>query len=310
MTTPLSVLLPKSSTTLGLLCALGAWFMFSLNDVGVKLLSEEYALHQIILVRSVVGLTITLAVIMPLEGGWSLIKTTNVGIHITRGLLIVIANMTFFVGLSVISLPEASAIFFIAPLFITALSVIFLGETVGVRRWLAVGVGMVGVLIMAALAYAGTQILTRKIGLTEKASTMSFYIQLVFVISCVCFGALFSDGRYANPDSPPIDFLFRQWVLPEFSDGLIMVGLGITSGFGGYLVSQAYRLCAAAVVAPFEYMALLLAIFWGVTLWGEWPDLTAWIGITLIFSSGLFIFWREVVLDRKFVIKHPMPRNR
>lgn len=306
---------------------MGAWFLFSLNDVGVKLLSTDYALHQIILIRSVVGLCITLCVIMPLEGGLILIKTNNKMVHLFRGLLIVMANMTFFVGLSVISLPEASAIFFIAPLFITALSVLFLGETVGIRRWIAVAIGLTGVIVMlrpgsdaftyaaflplvAALAYAGTQVLTRKIGLTEKASTMSFYIQLVFVVVCVIFGLLFSDGRYANPDNAPIDFLFREWQMPALKDGLIMAGLGVTSGFGGYLVSQAYRLCAAAVVAPFEYMALILAIFWGVTLWGEWPDVVAWVGIALIFFAGIYVFWREVVLDQKFVIKHPMPRNR
>ena len=316
-----------STTVTGLLCAMGAWVAFSLNDVGIKLLSGDYALHQIVLVRSTVGLLITLCLIMPLEGGLTLIKTRHIGTHIVRGLLIVLANMTFFVSLAVLSLPVASAIFFIAPLFITALSVIFLDEQVGARRWVAVVIGLVGVIVMlrpgsaaftyaaflplaAALAYAGTQILTRKIGLADKASTMSFYIQLVFVIVCLLFGVLFSDGRYANPDNAPVDFLFRAWKIPSTGDFLIMFGLGITSGFGGYLVSQAYRLCAAAIVAPFEYMALILAIFWGVTLWGEWPDLVSWIGISLIFFSGLFVFWREVVLDQKFVIKHPMPRNR
>jgi drug/metabolite transporter (DMT)-like permease len=317
----------SSGTATGLLCAMGAWVAFSLNDVGIKFLSGDYALHQIVLVRSVVGLLITLCLIMPLEGGWSLIKTNHLGTHLFRGLLIVLANMTFFVGLAVLSLPEASAIFFIAPLFITALSVIFLGEAVGPRRWVAVLIGLAGVIVMlrpgteaftyaaflplaAALAYAGTQVLTRKIGLADKASTMSFYIQFIFVIVCVAFGVLFSDGRYANPNNAPLDFLFRAWQVPDTGDFLIMIGLGITSGFGGYLVSQAYRLCAAAIVAPFEYMALLLAIFWGVTLWGEWPDFVAWVGILLIFFSGLYVFWREVVLDRKFVIKHPMPRNR
>jgi drug/metabolite transporter (DMT)-like permease len=89
-----------------------------------------------------------------------------------------------------------------------------------------------------------------------------------------------------------------------------MLGLGISSGVGGYLVSQAYRICEAALIAPFEYLALVLAIIWGISIWGEWPDLVAWVGIVMIFSSGLFVFWREVMLDKKFVVRHPMPRNR
>lgn len=308
-----------STTSVGLLCAIGAWFMFSLNDVGIKFLSDGYALHQIVLVRAIAAITLTLAVIMPLEGGYALMKTRFPGTHLIRGLCVLLANMTFFMGLAVISLPEASAIFFIAPLFITALSVMFLGEKVGPRRWMAVAIGFAGVVVMlrpgtsafkyaallplfAAFAYACLQILTRRIGLKEKASTMSFYIQVVFVVVCAFFGLLFGDGRYANPVNPALDFLFRAWVVPTSRDWLIMIGLGVASGIGGYLVSQAYRLCAAAVVAPFEYLALVLAIFWGITLWGEWPDRWAWLGIILIFSSGLYVFWREVVLDKRVVV--------
>lgn len=316
-----------STNLLGILCASGAWFAFSLNDVGIKYLSGAYALHQIVFVRAVVALCMTLLVFMPLEGGSALLKTRHPFMHIARGLCVVMANLTFFTGLATISLPEASAIFFVAPLFITALSVVFLGERVGPRRWMAVVVGLIGVVIMlrpgtdafrlagllplcAALGYAVLQILTRRIGLREKASTMSFYIQIVFVFVCAMFGLLVGDGRYAPGDNASLDFLLRAWVWPQPMDLAIMCGLGVASGFGGYLVSQAYRICQAAVLAPFEYLALLLAIFWGVVLWGEWPDLVAWSGIVLILGAGLYVFWREVVLNREFVVVHPMPRNR
>jgi len=301
--------------------------MFSLNDVGIKLLSGDYPLHQIIWVRALVGITVTLTILLPLEGGYQQLKTPFLKIHLLRGLCVVAANMMFFTGLATISLPEASAIFFIAPLFITALSVIFLDEKVGVWRWLAVAVGLAGVIVMlrpgtsafkfaallplsAAAAYATLQVLTRKIGLQEKASVMAFYIQFVFIVVCTTFGLMFGDGRYGNPLHPSIDFLFRAWVMPSPLDLSIMLGLGLSSGVGGYLISQAYRICEAALIAPFEYLALVLAIIWGISLWGEWPDNIAWIGITMIFASGLFVFWREIVLDRRFVIKHPMPRNR
>jgi len=301
--------------------------MFSLNDVGIKLLSGDYPLHQMVLVRALVGILITLCILLPLEGGYRQLKTPFLKIHLLRGFSVVISNMLFFTGLATISLPEASAIFFIAPLFITAFSVIFLGESVGIRRWLAVGFGLAGAIVMlrpgtsaftyaalfplfAAIAYAILQILTRKIGMREKASVMAFYIQMMFIVVCTTFGLLFGDGRFANPSNPSIDFLFRAWVMPQPLDFAIMVGLGISSGIGGYLISQAYRICEAALIAPFEYLALLLAIIWGISLWGEWPDLVAWTGIAMIFSAGLFVFWREVVLDKKFVVVHPMPRNR
>ena len=315
------------SVGLGITSALIAWFCFSLNDVGIKFLSGDYALHQIVLVRSSVGLFLTLAVIMPLEGGYGLIRTKHLGLHLLRGFCVVLANMLFFVGLASISLPEATSLFFVAPLFITALSVVFLGEKVGWYRWFAISVGLLGVVVMlrpgsdafrlaallpvsAAFAYACLQILTRKIGFSDRASTMSFYIQLVFILVCVPFGLLFGDGRFANPDNASIDFLFRAWTLPDFRDGLIMLGLGFGTALGGYLISQAYRVCEAVVIAPFEYIALILSIFWRVMIWNEWPDLVAWIGILLILGSGLLVFWREVVRQRLVAIRHPMPRNR
>ncbi len=317
--------MPKNLT--GVFCALGAWLMFSLNDIGIKYLAADYALHQIVLIRALTGMAFTLAVFVPLEGGINVLKTKRPVMHLVRGFCVVCANLAFFTGLATISLPEASAIFFIAPLIITALSAIFLHEPVGPRRWFAVLVGFVGVLVMlrpgseafrlaallplfAAAAYATLQILTRSMGMTEKASTMSFYIQLVFVVVCAVSGLLVGDGQYAPGNNPSLDFLLREWKWPAQRDLFIMIGLGLASGIGGYLISQAYRMSEATVIAPFEYLALLLAIFWGITLFGEWPDLWAWIGISLILFSGLYVFWREVVLDRKFVIKHPMPRNR
>lgn len=326
MSTANELAIRNRTTAIGILCALGAWVLFSLNDVGIKLLSDDYALHQIVLIRSAIAITITLA-IMSMEGGFTLLKTRHPVIHSIRGLCIVAANMAFFMGLAAISLPEATAIFFIAPLFITALSVVFLGEKVGLKRWAAVFVGLAGVIIMmrpgsaafqvaallplfSAFAYACMQMLTRKIGLKEKASTMSFYIQLMFIVVSTIFGLLFHSGQYANPDNRVMDFLFRAWTMPTLTDGLIMFGIGLASGIGGYLVSQAYRLCEAATIAPFEYVALVLAIVWGITIWGDWPDLFAWVGILMILVSGLFVFWREVLLNRKIAVKHPMPRNR
>lgn len=305
-----------SKNVIGVACAIVAWFTFSLNDMGIKLLSGDYALHQIVLIRALVGITLTLLVFVPLEGGLSLLSTRRPVMHLLRGSCVVCANLAFFTGLATIKLAEATAIFFIAPLMITAMSALLLGEWVGPRRWLAVAVGFIGVLVMlrpgtdafkiaallplfAAAAYATLQIMTRAMGATERASTMAFYIQLVFIVVCSCFGLVAGDGRFAPGDSASLDFLLREWVVPTPADSAIMVGLGLASGVGGYLISQAYRLCQAAMIAPFEYLALLLAIFWGVTIWGEWPDGVAWIGIGLILWSGLYVFWREIVVGQK-----------
>lgn len=304
------------TTLLGILCACGAAIAFSLNDVGVKFLAGDYALHQIVLIRALFGLTVTLVFLVPLEGGYSILKTSRLGTHLLRGMCVVCANLAFFLGLAALPLSEATAIFFVSPLVITVFSVIFLSEKVGAWRWGAVVVGLAGAAIMlrpgmatfqyaallplaAAFGYAALHTLTRKLGIAEKASTMAFYIQVVFVVVCSGVGLAVGDGRFGETGDPSLDFLLRTWTTPSGGDVAIMAGMGVASAMGGYLVSQAYRLCEAAVVAPYEYLALIAAIVWGITLFGERPDLLAWLGIAIILASGLIVMWREALRSRQ-----------
>jgi len=317
----------SSFVGLGILCAFGASIAFSLNDVGIKFLSGDYPLHQVVLIRASVGMFITLAIMMPLEGGYNLLRTKHLGLHFIRGSFVVVANLLFFLGLAEIPLSEATAIFFISPLIITIFSVIFLSEKVGIWRWFAVAMGLVGAIIVlrptpssfqmaslfpvgAAICYASLHTLTRKMGGTEKASTMSFYIQLTFVISASLMGLAFGDGRFATQDSAALEFLLRPWVWPKTFDLVIMSGVGIASGLGGYFISQAYRISEAAIIAPIEYTALILSIFWGITIFNEWPDSIAWAGMALILGSGLLMLWREATLKKKIANSRVMPNQR
>jgi len=313
-TNPQAMTTLTRSATLGVSCACGAWVLFSLCDAGVKMLSDDFALHQIVLIRSAVALLVTLLILVPRNGGMASLKTSLPGLHLFRGLCIVFANLAFFCALASMNIADVTALFFIAPLLITVLSALFLKEQVGPRRWMAIGIGLLGIIIMirpgndafsyiallplfSALAYATMQTTTRKIGTREPASTMSFYIQLVFLICCAGFGLAFGDGRYADPSNPTIDFLFRIWQWPDTTEWLTLIGIGIGSGFGAFLVNQAYRVTEANLVAPFEYLALPLAVMWSIIFWGVWPDLPSWIGMALILGSGLFVFFREILLS-------------
>lgn len=142
------------------------------------------------------------------------------------------------------------------------------------------------------------QTLTRKIGGTEKAGTLTFYIQVTFIVVGALMGLTVGDGRFAGSVDPSLDFLLREWVWPAVDDWWLLLMLGVFSTFAGYFISQAYRLCEAGLAAPFEYTAMVLAIFWGVVVFGEWPDAVAWIGISLIIGGGLFMLWREAVHNR------------
>lgn len=128
---------------------------------------------------------------------------------------------------------------------------------------------------------------------------MIFYITVTFLIVSTAMGLLAGDGRYAGSDDASLDFLLRAWVWPAPQDYPVLLGIGVASTIGGFLISQAYRLCEAGLAAPFEYTGLVLAIFWGVVIFGEWPDATVWIGVTLIVGSGIFMLWREGVVNAR-----------
>ena len=301
---------------LGIICAVIASIAFSINDVSIKFMSGAYPLHELVLFRALISLIFILAIFVPLDGGYSQLRTSKLHLHLARGVLVVGANSFFFMGLAVMPMAEATALFFVAPVIITMFSVIFLGETVGKFRWSATALGLLGAVVMlrpssasfqpvallplmAAVCYAGIHMLSRRMGGTERASTLAIYIQVVFLFVCITMGLAFGDGRYANGEGGSIDFLLRAWVMPPREDWLVLGIIGLSSAFGGYCVSQAYRVSEAAVIAPFEYVALVMSIMWGATIFGEWPDYVSWIGIAMIRASGLVVFWREAVLGRR-----------
>lgn len=317
----------EHNNVLGVLCVLGAATTFTFNDMLVKLLSTSYPLHQITFVRSVIGLLVALAIFVPLEGGFSNLRTRRFHLHLFRGAMLVMTNMFFFLALAAMPLGEATATFFVAPILITLLSVLMLGEKIGGRRIVAVCAGLAGVFLivrpgtqsfqiaamlplLAALCYALIQITTRKLGIAEKASTTAFYSQLIFLLFSGLMGLAVGDGKYAGSPDPSLSFLLRAWAWPHAEDLALMALIGVTIGLGAYLISQAYRLAEAGFAAPFEYVSMPIAIVLGIIVWGEWPDAIAWMGMLLIAFSGLYVFLREALLGRKSGWKERLPPSR
>ena len=302
----------------------------TINDTLIKFLAGGYPLHQLVLVRSLIGLGASL-VFLRLEGGPDLLRTDRPGLHAVRAGLIVVANLAFFAALSVMPLGAATALFFVAPLLITLLAVPLLGEPIGRSRLVAIVVGLGGVAVMmapgvdwggigrwnlllpvaAATCYSGMQILTRKLGVTSAASAMAIYIQGTFIAVSLAVFAVAGDGRFvAGVEHEALVFLLRPWVWPPLGDLWIFVVLGLMSGVIAYCLSQAYRLGTASVVASYEYVALPLAVFWGWLVFDEVPRPVVWLGIALIAGAGLFVFANErTPSDRPAAPARPVRRG-
>lgn len=314
----------RDTPALGIAAAIGGVAAMSVNDMLVKFLSGGFPLHQIIFARAAIALLVT-ALIIRAEGGWAVLRSRHPFLQIGRGILVIFANMAFFLGLVAMPLAEATALFFAAPLMMSLLAVPLLGERLAPPRIFAVLVGLAGVAVMlrpggdlfrpiallplaSAFLYSLMQILTRHIGLADKASTMSFFTQSSFVLFSLAFGLAFGDGHAKFPDNASLDFLFRPWVWPDGRNAALLLTLGTVSAVIGYLISQAYRLADVAVVAPFEYVAMPLAVFWGFVIWGDWPDPVAWIGIALIIGAGLAVGLSErSARRRRFIARYSTP---
>ena len=303
---------PPNNPALGIICIVLGMTAITVNDMLIKLLSDGYPLHQMVFLRSIIAVAFSLGMVQ-LEGGWKILRTDKPVWHLARGLLLAVSNLSFFAALAVLPLADATALFFVAPLFITLLSIPILGEKVGVRRISAVLVGFAGVLVMqrpwesgvsdklvmllpvlAAFTYALCQILARRLGASAKASAMAAYIQGIFIVVSIGFYVVAGDGRFAaGVENESLRFLLKPWRWPDGNDGLLFLFLGLLSAVIGYSISQAYRLAPPATIAPFEYVAMPLAVLWGWLVWDYLPSMQILGGIVLIMGAGLYVFVRE-----------------
>jgi drug/metabolite transporter (DMT)-like permease len=300
----------RSPALTGILCALAGSAIFSINDMAIKSLSGSYALHQVILIRALIGMVFLFALMTVTRADFRQLLTTRPKGQLLRVTFVMLSNVTYFLGLAALPLADAVAIAFVSPLLLTILSVLILHEPVGPRRWAAVAVGLIGVIIMvrpgsgvfqpaailvlfSALGYAATNMMTRHMRGTESAFALSFYVQIGFVIVSSTMGLIVGDGHLAGSADPALAFLFRGWLWPPLHDWPAFAATGLSVAIGGLLIAQAYRLGDAALIAPFEYIAMPFAIFWGVVMFHTWPDLIAWLGIALIIGAGLYTMWRE-----------------
>jgi drug/metabolite transporter (DMT)-like permease len=221
------------------------------------------------------------------------LKTSSVGLQLMRGAALLGSSLFFISGLRYLPIAEASATGFVSPLFVTALSIIFLSEKVGVRRWLATAIGLLGVLIIlrpgssafhpaaffpivSALAWAATLIMTRMMSGKEHAITIMTYSSIagVAILSVL------------------VPF---AWVTPSWEAIAFGILIGVFSTAGQWIVVLAFRYADASVLAPFSYTQLLWVSVLGFMVFGELPDVWTVVGAAFIVGSGLYTAHRERV---------------
>ena len=274
---------------------------FSVLNAISNTLTQHYPVVQVIWARYVFAFVFMMALFLP-RSGLALFRWHNVGSQVVRGLLLFFSSFLYFHGIVYLPLATAASISLTSPLIVTALSARFLGEPVGVRRWIAVCLGFIGAVIVVRPGHANFE-----------------WHSLLIVASTLCsaFYQLFSRryGQAERPDASAtmativgtvvaLPMLPFEWQTPSFGwDWVLFVAIGICAGVGHYFLTIAYSQAPAATVAPFNYVQLIGAAILGYLVFDNIPDFWTWVGAAVIVCSGLYLGHAERLRYRRLANK-------
>ncbi|GIK98649.1 MAG: hypothetical protein BroJett029_28580 [Alphaproteobacteria bacterium] len=275
----------------GILLMMLAGFLFVVMDTTAKYLSRDYAVTQIVWARYVFHL-LTLPLLIG-GGSWRAVaRTKRLGLQLLRSLFLLGSTYFFFLAVKYIPLATATAIGFVGPLLVTALSMPLLKEKVGPRRWAAVVVGFGAVLViirpgaevlhwavflplLVAACFAFYQITTRILSRSDSSLTTLFYSAIA--------------GAVAMTVLLP----FEAWRWPDAAGWGLMAFLGLIGGLGHYVMIRAFTIAPAASIAPFSYLNLVWATLLGFAVFADLPDRWTVTGAVILAGSGLYVLYRE-----------------
>ncbi|MEC7761969.1 MAG: DMT family transporter [Pseudomonadota bacterium] len=288
----------------GLILMTGGFFAFSCADMLAKVLTADFHAFQITWVR-LFGLMAVVLVMLALKGP-GMLRTKAPGLQIFRGVIAIVSSLSFIIAIRYVPLAEGTAVSFVAPFMVTILGALLLKEPVGIRRWLAIAVGFVGVLIiirpgagllhpaiafvlLAAACFAGRQIVSRYLGSSESTMTTVAYTAIT---ACVL---LFIP-------------MVLVWKTPVEPLHLALFALMATvAAAGEFLIIRALETANAVVLAPMHYSLIIFATIWGFLVFGTLPDLFTWVGAGIVVASGLYTIYRESKVKAQAPTVDPIP---
>jgi drug/metabolite transporter (DMT)-like permease len=287
----------SDSSTLGISAMLLSVLLFSMMDATVKWLGSDFPTQQIMFFRCLVAL-IPVSAIIYSRGGLRVLKTRQPLMHLLRSILGISAMGFAFYALSLMKLADAISILHTTPIFMTSLSVLLLGEKVGIHRWSAVIAGFIGMLIVirpgesmlesgslymliATLLIACTTIIIRHLSARDDPVCITFYFTVTGVVVSMIGIALFG------------------WVMPSAGDWGFLIAVGVFGGIAQYLMTVSYRHSEIGMVAPLKFLSIASGGLIAYFVWAEVPDLQSLVGIGIIVSAGLYTMRREILLGKR-----------
>ena len=289
-----------SKNHLGAIYMILSVLFFSFMDILIKV-TDEYDVGQIMFFRALFGL-IPIFFLIPKNRIKNFYKTKNIKLHFYRSFFGAIAMAAIFIGLRNLQLAEVTALAFSGPLWVVLFSMFFLSEKIRLKRWIAVGLGFIGVIIISkpgfdnlnfyyiypiifCIGFAGVSILIRKLTLAgESVWLIAFYFSLVSGLG----------GLLTIP--------FGVWKMPSTYDFILLILIGLLGGIANLLLTQSYKLAEVTLTTPLKYLSLVIAIIFGFYFFEEIPSIHTLSGAAFIVVSSAIIFIRENQLKKPIIL--------
>lgn len=291
-----------NAATKGIVLVMATMAVFTVLDASAKFVLQDLPAQVAVFFRYAGAAVLALAYLLR-SGGPALLLTGHPYLQVSRGLLLMLSTILNFIAMHNLQLAQTSAILFTIPLLVCALSVPLLGEKVGLRRWTAVIIGFLGVLVIirpgtanfhwamfaslgSSLCGALYNIVTRKVGARDRVETSLFYVSAI--------GALAA--------TMPLPF---AWQTPEGFQWVPLIAMGCCGAIGHFMLIEAHRKAPASTLAPFLYTQIVWMTLAGYLVFGDVPDHWTLLGAGVVVASGLFVFARERALGRESAVPVP-----
>ena len=287
--------------------------ILAIQDVLIKLVSNELSLFQIQFFRSTIGIAVIIGYQVIIHEPIRL-TTAYPLLTVCRGLMFFFGYSAFYFAQSKMPIATMTVLFLVSPFFITLTSIYFFKSQVGYRRWISILIGFVGVVlicqpetgqfnfyylipIIVALSYAFSVIIVKKTADRDTLYQQMILTYLIMGLLSGITGLLFGDGRFDTAENSEIAFIVRSWQFVEIESTFKLFAISVLGSAGLLILMGAYRVADPAVISPYEYSLLIWMILLGYLVWGDVPSFNIAIGMVLIVGAGIYIFYRERIIS-------------
>ena len=315
----------QTNNTRGIILIIIAMTFFAMQDALIKFIFEKAALYEIFFGRYLIA-AILLYGYIKFKNQIVSLKTYYPVLTILRVILHFVAFSAFFISLTYMPLATANALFFSSPFFVSIFAKLFLKEFIGIRRWLAILVGFIGVYIVlnptfsdfqyknllpvfCAFCYAASMTITKYTSDKDNINTQLFYFYVIAIFLCIVLYFFIGNGQFNNSDfDPTTQFIFREWFSNFEYTWKFLLFFGFAASIAFLCIFSAYIVASPSLVSLFEYSLIIMSMIPGYFLFNEIPSNRTFLGVLIIISAGIYIYFREKIRDQYVATKTPVRR--